>query len=613
MSYYPNQLNHNMKADKIYIKDYHKHIYRKSLSNKFSLYQQKIYKLVILSTDQLLKKIFYLIKLEGYFNRIKVFRIYNNNCQHFLIDLHLNPVIKSIQIIHYKKLIIPYGFVWKIFLEHLGQPKNYYLINKTMKVILLWYKSKGFLWVQAKLINQHITNCISLKIDEGLIKKIKFICESSSFINKKLADEMNLLIQQELKVYLGKVLNVYSLEKGIRVLKNRNCISSCNYKIVKYTNGVYILIKYSISDNQIIQYTNNSTRKKNSFMALQQLYIYSYYYINFYYSKYLHILTLLPDLSSYTKHASLLYNKKKPLIFANFRVGIYKLYIKTIIYRDDSSIKRLFFSDRYQILLSIIFRIEPNNISFLNTHLFNKLCLYYRLFKNVSYSLIRLNYNKDYIILSKIKTLYMNLGNLQFYFKVIRSYILKYFKGSYDLIIYANLYIKLYKNISNRLYNLMYLNQHLYIHYKNKIYLDSILSYLKKHIFTISINTDLFIGENRNSYLFSFNFNQINNVYLTFINRSNFEYNLSLTKYIGLYGFINSVIYKSINYNRIHLFSPIYSKIDDYIIYLDNYLGLGIQLNPLIKEIPPIRMEVAFDKKGYKMIHLYISYEYNNY
>nr|YP_009564830.1 hypothetical protein [Gelidium coulteri]YP_009565230.1 hypothetical protein [Gelidium sinicola]QBA96181.1 hypothetical protein [Gelidium coulteri]QBA96581.1 hypothetical protein [Gelidium sinicola] len=618
ISYYLNQSNQNLKANKIYIKDYLKYRYHKNLSNRFFLYQQKIYKLIILSTDELIHKLLYMIKLEGYFNRIKTFHIYDNNSQYLLIDLYLNPIIKSVYIIKYKKLIIPYSFIWKIFLEHLGQPKNYSLINKAIQIITLWYQSKGFIWVEVKMINQHIINCISIKINEGLIKKTKFICESPYRINNKLINQMNLLIQQELKVSLGNILNAYSLEKGIKILKKRNYISNCYYKIVNYNDGVYILLKYSISDNQIIQYSNNSLKKSSYSLLLKQLYIYGYYYINFYYSKYLHMLASLPNLSGYTKYVNLLYNKKSQKIFTDIRINIHKLHIKTNIYKDhnyqyNSFLKRLNFTNRYQVLYSIIFRLEPSNISFVTTYLINRLCLYYHLFKNASYNLITVSHNKDYIILSKTKILYMNLSSLQFYFKVTKSYIMKFFQGYHDLAIYAKLYISLFEGISNKFCNFICLNQFLCMHYKNKMYLDSMVSYLKKHFLNISVNTSLLLGENKNSYLFSFNFNQANNIYLTFINTSHFEYNLSLTKYTWLYCFVNLIIYKSINYNIIHKFSPIYSKIDSCLMYLDNYLGLGIQLDSFIKEIPPIRIELVFDNKGYKMIHLYINYEYNNY
>lgn len=613
ISYSLNHSNQELKANKIYIKDYPKYIYKSGLSKRFFLYQQKVYKLIILSTDLLIQQFFYLIKLKGYFSKLKAFQIYDNNYQYLFINLYLNPIIKSVQIIKYNKLIIPQSFIWKIFIEHLGQPKNFHLINKTINILLLWYQSKGFIWVQVKLINQNITNRICIKINEGLVKKIKFICESPTIINNELIDQMNLLIQRELRVYLGNILNAYSVEKGIKILKNKNHISSCHYKIVNYNNGVYILIKYSISDNQIIQYENNSYKRIGYLILLKQIYIYSYYYLNFYYFKYLSILTSLPSLSSYTKYINLLYKNKRQSVFTNIHINIYKYCMNTFI-QKDINYKYCSFLNRYQDVYSIVFHLEPKSISFLGTYLLNRLCLYHYFFKKINFNVFnKLNYNKKYIALSKTKILYINLSSLQFYCRTIKSYILKYFKGYHDLGIYTNLYILLFEDISNNMYHLMCLSQHLYIYYKHRIHLDYLFLYFKKHIFNVSIKINLLTGENRYSYPLIFNFNQMNNMYLTFINTSNLEYNLSLTKYTWLYCFINLIMYGSTSYSITNSFSSLYFQRNSHLVYLNKYLGLGIQIDSFIKEVPPIRLEFIFDQKDYKLIHLYINYIYNYY
>lgn len=615
ISYSLNDSNQELKANKIYIKDYPKYIYKKSLSSRFFLYQQKIYKLIILSQDQLIQKFFYAIKLKGYSTRLKAFQIYDNNYQYLFINLCLNPIIRSVQIIQYNKLIISQSFIRKIFIKHLGQPKNYHLINQAINTILLWYQSKGFIWVQVKLISQDVTSRICIKINEGLIKKTKFICESPTKINSKMIDQMNLLIQQELKVFLGNILNVYSLEKGIKILKNKHYISNCHYKIVNYNNGLYILIKYSISDNHIIQYANNPQDKVGYVALLKKIYIYSYHYLNFYYSKYLSMLT---SLSSYTKYINLLYSNKRQLIFTSIQINIYKFYMNKFIYKDINYeycclLNRLNFTDRYKALHSIVFHLKPKNISFLGSYLLHRLYLYHYFFKKINFNLFKVKDNKNYITLSKTKILYINLSSLQFYFRTIKSYILKYFKGYQDLGIYTNLYILLFESIFNNFYCFMCLSQHLYIYYKHKIYLDYLALYFKKHILNISIKTNLLAGENRHSYPLVFNFNQIDNVYLTFINTFNLEYDLSLTKYTWLYCFINLIMYVSNSYSIKDSLSPLSFRRNNHIIYLNNYLGLGVQVESLIKEVPPIRLEFIFDQKGYKLIHLYINYVYNYY
>nr|QJH88267.1 hypothetical protein [Pterocladia lucida] len=587
--------------NKVYLEDYPLSFSKIKGIDKLIICRQKLYSYIYYSTYQNLYRLFYCLKLYGYFNNLKAFNISKNSNRYLFLDMEANPIIKSIKIEKYKTLLIPENVIFNLLKKQLGLPKNYNQINNSINSIQTWYKFNGFIWTDTKIVKQRVLSSISIKINEGIVKKVKIICLSHCTTNRKLIYSTDLLIKQELKISPGHPLNIYSLEKGIEKIKHNNTVSSFYYRVHKSTNGLYIVIKYHLPSSKEIQYSGDKLIS-NYYLFLSQYSYLSFLYVRCnirYFDSFYNIYS--PRLFSFPKilnHRK--YFRDRNLYFKNLRIKNKKK-MHIINYKKNNKIynriiNKLKLTSTYHILHKLLVYIETKNLLNIDIETLEKLNFIYGIFSKMEFNFIRTNLSKVSRIYNQNSIWKTYLIHLSFRYKIAKAYIFKFFQGYYSLIMYTNLYT----SVTNYYYNFYCLNQHLRIKYKHTISIPKISPYIKKSFFSLILNTSFFIGENKQSDIVYFN--QQKKINLTLISIFNFEYNISIVKYTWLYLFINILKYNnlsSLTHNNHNLY------------YLNSHLGLGIQLDSFIERIPPIRLEYILNNTLHKVVHFYVHYIYN--
>lgn len=620
--YYRNK-KHTYETSKIYVNNYPKYFLERRIFVRNTLNKQKIYNYVLNSNTQKLRKFFYSIKFYGYLSNLKVFYIKRDTDRYFFLDLQANPIIKSINIIGYKKLYIPQSLILKLFKDQLGLPKNYSKINAAINIIKCWYKSNGFLWAEVKFVKQNLANDISIKINEGKIKEIKFICQSYRQIDSKTINEINLLIKQELRILPGSLLNSKYLEEGIEKLKNYHHIHNCHYQIIESVDGMSIILKYSLPSYEWVQCSGTQLLAHNNLFLLQ------YPFLNF--------LNLLANIkycdcycpvNSYKafpfqkllnnkKYINLKFSQSKNLYFKGLEFNNSFDFINTFNYKRNSytytsNINKFNLPSIYSQIAKMFAWIYPKKNLITHVYIMEQFGLIHSTVYKKSLKLIKTNFNDNTHIFITFKSLRKSFINLYFRCRVNKDYIFKYIEGNHSLATYIDLSICLLNSIISRFFNFHFLalNQFVQSKYKHTIYVSRLFPWMRSSRLSFLLSNNLLI-ENKKDLCTS-PFYRDKSINLKLLSTVKFEYDISMIKYGWLYCFVNMLLYSNFSGNKTYdsnlLRTPTANNYKD---YTNSHLGLGLQFDSLIRYVPPIRLEFILDYKTHNIIHLYIYHTYN--
>ena len=598
-----------VKIHRIYVKNYPKYLSNIRLLDMISTYKKRILNSVY--QDINIYQLLYTINLCGFFNYTQGLNIDKNSPKYILLDLQTNTIVKSIIVIPSTttKLLIPRRLILNEFNKQLGLPKNYYLIYRTIKSIRSWYQNNGFIWSDIRLLNGNSLNDICIKIDQGDIKRVKLKCQSSYKIHKNLIDQINFLVQKELNIHPGDVLNYNYLQKGIDKLKTYNIISNCHYRIEKNANGLLVILEYSLSNLLLVRYSKNQQSSENFFLICRKAVMYLMNLNNnikplyFYSTSGLQNSLSISNLLNYKKH-----------LHIEYYTCIYKFFVR--MHLNYSSIKEsgksFYFIKKwttklgidciYSILDLITFQIETKNL--LNFNGYSKLKLFSSMLNQLCIFYVKPKFSVFHYIFSKICFLEVSSINCYFHYQINANGPLEHCIKYYNLWIYSILYIYIPNNITDCTHNFNFLNKQIHIKYNHIINIPNNLLNIWKHNFIFSSNIYMMIGNSKNLYC---NLKNINNSLLKYISLLKVEYSISLIKYTWLYCFINTFTHQAINFSPLQNYF-VFSSNTKYCRFFTNYLGLGIQLDSLIKFIPPVRLEFISNNISYNMLHIYTYY-----
>lgn len=186
------------------------------------------------------------LKSYGFLTKTKLSFIKAYNIKYITLNFKINPILKRIKISKQRTLLIPKNILINTFQKQIGLPKNYISINKSINIIKLWYKSRGFNWIDVKLVKTKKLEEFYLKIFEGKIIRINLICKQKNILSQNFEHEIEREIKQELGLIHGYILNIKQLELGIIRLKQNKLINTCKYTITQNFRGLNISFKYDL-------------------------------------------------------------------------------------------------------------------------------------------------------------------------------------------------------------------------------------------------------------------------------------------------------------------------------------------------------------------------------
>lgn len=606
------------------------------------------------------------LKSSGYISCIKIFNINTKNDKYFTLNITINPVIKKIVIMNYKKLKIPSYFLKKIFDKHVGMPRNYHLINESFNSIYLWYKSRGFVWISIEFIEQEMidTNNITFNIIEGIVKDVKLTCRTKNIYNPKLLNILHSLIKQELGIYSGSILNLNKIEKGIKHLINLHLIQSCNYIIKRDKTKFIVTIKYDICKNKISYSYNYSsilknysnyrqiynllceylthfkffiryTQKSRIFSSIMQIdQSLSYKYKSFYHNHRINsfftnlaIIKNCPQLNIIFSHP---YIQKQNKTFAHLRMNLSNIIIKThlchpsIILNLNGLIisqKSNLFDYLYKYIFSIKYNLL-NSITMLQKGwLVHKKLIQINLcvksYQLKKYTEIKSFKQTSLININKLlKYIKYQLIYLQLSIKHNNLYIWNRPKTGQFIHICSKIFTYIEINHDRVWYKLMYLGQSIRIKYIKVFNLPKICQDIYYHVFLIfsechfSINSIIYEpmiyrSSNQADHIF-FKENQPKKSPLYFFYIFNIEYHISKIKYLSIYCFCNHITYSGNEKQQKSYIRAIHN-----IYKYNTQIGSGIKFYIPIKKLPNLKLEYSIDNKGKYFLRLLTDSKYN--
>ena len=204
------------------------------------------------STEKInIKKNINYLKNSGFVNNIRLTLTKMKQTKYLILYVYTNPILKKLTIIDSKYLQIPTSLLIGLFKTQIGLPQNYIDLNQSIKEIYWWYKNKGFTWVNITITRNKKSECLLLKIIEGKILKIRFVCTSTSSTLRNINHKIEERIKWELNIAPGNIFNIKRIESGINHLKDIKLVNECTYKAIPCNDGLAIIIKYTIFENQI--------------------------------------------------------------------------------------------------------------------------------------------------------------------------------------------------------------------------------------------------------------------------------------------------------------------------------------------------------------------------
>lgn len=230
------------------IETINKKIILKSQATKnflIKIYQDfEIYKLEnskIKITNQELQGISKKLEESGYFQKVTLKNQFIQDCQIISFILIPNPKINYISFPN-KSLVVSKKEIEKSFTSLMGLPKSLKKLNEGCKTLKQKYLEKGFNWSKLNLRNT-TSNTLELNILEGIIDHVQFY-----FISQTALNRYNLqLIQKQLNLECGTILNTNTLEQGLKHLKEAQICSKYKYKVSpSFINKNDLLIKIKL-------------------------------------------------------------------------------------------------------------------------------------------------------------------------------------------------------------------------------------------------------------------------------------------------------------------------------------------------------------------------------
>nr|QVY57880.1 hypothetical protein [Betaphycus gelatinus] len=573
---------------------------------------------------------------SGFLNKIEYFIIYSNNIVHFIVNINTNPIIKKIEIIKYNQLKIPQQILIHFFKSQIGLPANYKYINNSIKKIYQWYQEQGFEYIYIQLIGNQKNHTIKLHIFEGKIKSNKFICCSKHNISRTLVHKIEKIIERKLNILPGSLLNIKILQENIKYLKNIRLIKNLKYDIIYDLEGLIVKINYSIPTqsqgyfynkylvlnsyvNQIKSYTINKNVIKNKYLVIFEN-IKNNFNHKLYY-RYLGFKTFFPNVNSkyYNSTVTIILTRKLPQLKINFfypnlelaqdildyiKINIYYriYYIKTLYPFQDIQAK--YFSKQNKLQPKTLFHSIKTDISC--KYIVNNEIYIMKNIKNICNTHTKkfINLNSYFInqyIVSRAKVLntiiQQKLFSLNLQIKYNNPDLHNKFRSGIFIFI-DSIFFKFtkFQNI-NAIYNRSSMR------YYQTFTIKNLLPYIKKSI--IIIFSEVSLLNNINTIIFhKYSINSVN-IYLELFNKETIKTYIQYLNHVEYHIQINDFLSTYFFYHISNKLHYIYT----YYYYTQN-LGLGIQFNIPINNIPKIRFEYGINIYAQNYYQLRLFYPY---
>nr|WCH56305.1 hypothetical protein [Hypnea sp.] len=617
------------------------------------------------------KKILEYIRSTGIFKKTEYYIINIYHFKYFIIQIHINSIVKQIKIKKYKNLQIPSQLLINIFKDQLGSPVNYHKINDSIYKMYSWYINKGFSYIYIKLKYKNNSQILSLQIFEGKIRKKYLVCESQNIFHQTLIDKIEKILVKELHISEGSIFNIKKVEQGIKYLKSIKLITDCKYTIQQNKEGLHLKIKYSMFTNHygylyhqklIIENIQNSFFWHILNDKIQNILQTIIYNLNKNSQKYIKKLPKTSQDFLFKIKYKNNFEKILPSTYLNFKYYFsclnsnYKTDIKFInqtpyfeclilspyiefqnhilnsvqlnFYKKKYKVKTLYLTDNNQIEH---FSKKRVNLEAYIKSKYNLISVKHNIYKDLSckenYINVYNSWKKQFLHLRKYY-LSNNLRNLNLKLRIYKKSIkqkllllstqIKYnnfeytkFLQSGRVFILEFLFFKPQKIMQlNNLYKSIYGNNNVNLKYYQTFLLPNILPYIKKNALNIFGEINYFTGTNNYGKLF----NNTTNAYLQMYFQDKYE---RIIKYHSRYSYKIEYHISIYNFLSYYIFSDVHNK--PYYIYkirkYTHITGLGIQINIPIKAIPIIRLEYRTSNcyKDYYQLRLFSSFiKYNN-
>nr|YP_009296807.1 hypothetical protein Bangp_068 [Bangiopsis subsimplex]AOM66150.1 hypothetical protein Bangp_068 [Bangiopsis subsimplex]ARO90490.1 hypothetical protein [Bangiopsis subsimplex] len=202
------------------------------------------------------------IRFSGYFSTVNLSFSTSNREIIFNIELEINSILNTVEILNITNLIIPSKEVVQLSNELIGYPKSLAQLNLLSSKIRSWYINRGYQWLDIKVYDILSSNHkVFIEIVEGLITDVKYkLCP---LINHEISPETPLLkfvpfnfINQITETFLkiGNKPNILMIEKAMHLLKETRFFYNFYYDIKSFSNNSKIeVIIYFVPyrDNKI--------------------------------------------------------------------------------------------------------------------------------------------------------------------------------------------------------------------------------------------------------------------------------------------------------------------------------------------------------------------------
>nr|YP_010904255.1 hypothetical protein REQ04_pgp121 [Catenella fusiformis]WCH57506.1 hypothetical protein [Catenella fusiformis] len=630
-----------------------------------SLFKQICYKYHITSQQPYLyniklAKIIEYLQNNGFVNKIEYFVIHITNIKYFIFSITTNRIIKKIEIKKYNGLKIPPSFLVYIFKSQIGLPFNYRKLSNSIQKIYKWYKNKGFAWTYIQLIKHKNPNVLCLQIFEGKIFKSSFICKCipQSIISSNLLNKIEKVLEVELGISKGCILNVNKIEQGIIRVKNIKLINNCKYNIIHGSKGLYIEVEYTISinrcghfyykdliidfyqhyfryyqDNLVINTSYYSKTTKNNIINLikgkifniKQIVLYKYlgfkYYSSYFRNSYNTLVTNIeltnkihqlncyffcPNIKfhkSFFSHILLNFYYK-----INLRDTIYPMYNTRIGFPPSNS--QINFKHYLQSTgTSILYKHYINNQIYLTKDIIYENNQYQKKLLDIKKCYIK-NCMNQQVSISKI--LHETIKQKLIFFHIqVKHNSLDSVSGlkSGKLFVLKSIFFTTVQSPTNSsLYQPSNLTWDFGIKYKQIFLLPNLFPYFtKKNAVILISNINWPVKLNKSREIFSYNYKYNTNMYIQYNSKQ------IICQYSGI-KYLNTIEYHILthrfNFLSNYIFCSCSNKLrSTYNNFLFN-IGSGIELKIPIKTIPRIRFEYGIDryKKKYYQFRILLSY-----
>lgn len=540
----------------------------------------------------LLKEYLNEMKLSGFIASIDCLQIIIKNKKYFKLNIQVNSIIKNINIYNIETLIISSNKLKQILRQHLGIPKNYKMLYRSIYEILLWYKLQGFEWISIKLIDTNNNHDIHIKIIEKKVISSRIICKN--YYKTRDYELIYNAIRSEIKLLHGNILNKNKLDNKIKTIQQKYFLKNIYYKIINTEKGLSIKLTYTIYNEKSIKI---------------------YYWPNFLYSaykeyensfiKFLINLYKINDLNLFKYNFQYIFNLK-----TNYQyLYLFNLRIYLLNYSIDKCIQFFNITGYHYKQKKYYFNIFWNKYKFM--HLKQKVFLLYLVnFKIQNQYSLHQSLECIQVIYNLIYKYYIFLLQLHFYINSRHQSINKYKKNIYSNIVYykinfTNSYSHLYlKNISNLKVKmnyciLLYLNNYSNINYQfNKLY---------SYFFNIYLNNKWHFNLKTNLLNFEIQYNMIHMIINKLMFFKIFIINFSnINKFFDqplFYFYINYSFYIN-KYHQLYLFHNYMYNMELPINNSKFFLGFGLQINIPFKKITHIRLEYIINMK--KKFYLFL-------